>query len=86
MGLFDWVVGNNHHVEYYSPEEGGGVRDEGDYKKWKKYGLWTYWYENGQKREEGNVKDDKEEGLWTWWGEDGNFTRTEIYKDGVEVQ
>jgi len=61
MGLFDWVVGNNHHVEYYSPEEGGGVRDEGDYKKWKKYGLWTYWYENGQKKWEINYKNGETE-------------------------
>ena len=86
MNSSDRTSWNKHHVDYYSPEDGGGVMEEGDYKDGKKDGLWTYWYENGQKKREENYKGDKRNGLWTWWDEDGNVTDTETYKNGKLVQ
>ena len=71
MNSSDRTLWNKHHVDYYSPEDGGGVMEEGDYKDGKKDGLWTYWYENGQKKREENYKGDKRNGLWTWWYENG---------------
>jgi hypothetical protein len=36
------------YVDYYCSEENGEKKEaEGNYKNWKKEGLWVYWYENG---------------------------------------
>ena len=86
MNSSDRTLGNKHHVDYYSPEDGGGKKEEGNWKNGKRDGHWTYWYDNGQKKRAGNLSDGKQDGTWTWWNENGNITKTETYKDGVEVQ
>ena len=47
MNSSDRTSWNKHHVDYYFPEDGGGVMEEGDYKDGKFYGFWTFWDEDG---------------------------------------
>ena len=66
--------------EYF---ENGRQRFVEHYKNgWKKHGLWTIWYANGQKREETNYIDGKKDGLEIWWYENGQKRREVTYKDG----
>ena len=78
-------MGNKHHIDFYSTENGGGIREEGDYKEGSKDGLWTLWNEKGQKEVEGNWKNGKRSGTWTWWDWNGNITRNRTYKEGALV-
>lgn len=82
MGSFDRDWGNKHHMDFYSTENGGGIREEGDYKEGSKDGLWTSWYVNGQKTLEVNFKEGKEDGLWTLWNEKGQKEVEGNWKDG----
>ena len=86
MNLLGRTFGNKHHIVFYPPEDGGNLREEGDYKKWKKHGSWIYWYGNKQKQREGSYKDGKREGLWTGWDEKGNVIDTQTYKVGELVK
>ena len=43
MSLSYRTLENKHHIDFYSTEDGGNVKEEGDYKEGTKDGLWTFW-------------------------------------------
>ena len=55
---------------------------EFNYKKGKKDGLFTIWWDNGQKHSEGTYKDGKIDGLETWYYKNGPKETETIYKNG----
>ena len=46
MGSFDMDRGNKHHMDFYSTENGGGIREEGDYKEGSMDFLVREWTED----------------------------------------
>ena len=86
MNSSDKTLGDKHDVDYYSPEDGGGVMEEGNCKDGNKDGLWTYWYWGGQKGGESHYKDGEIAGTSTEWDREGNITSTETWKDGELVK
>ncbi len=61
-----WIV-----QDYYISNK---IQMTGAYKSkkfTKKYGHFTYFYENGNKSSEGDYVNDKEEGLWNYWYDNG---------------
>jgi len=55
-----------------------------NYKKGKRDGLYTWWYENGNKRAESNYKSGKKEGLSQGWNPEGGRLSKENYEDGLQ--
>ncbi|MCH2101608.1 MAG: hypothetical protein MK209_06770 [Planctomycetes bacterium] len=47
-----------------------------------RYGLWTFWYENGNRWMEGAYESGKREGIWTFWYENGAVSQVGPFEKG----
>lgn len=64
--------------------ESGNRMSEGEMKKSKEHGKWTYWYENGEIQLICFYSDGLPDSLWQWFDESGNLLRIGNYKKGIE--
>jgi antitoxin component YwqK of YwqJK toxin-antitoxin module len=62
----------------------GNRMSEGEMKKSKEHGKWTYWYENGETQLICFYSDGLPDSLWQWFDESGNLLRIGNYKKGIE--
>lgn len=54
---------------------------QGELKKGKETGLWTYWHRNGQKAREGRFINGQREGTHTYWYENGKMRGIGSFKN-----
>ncbi len=64
--------------------ESGNRMSEGEMKKSKEHGKWTYWYENGKTQLICFYSDGLPDSLWQWFDESGNLLKIGNYKKGIE--
>ena len=78
--FYSFLFNQNKVVKTY---QNGEKRFEGNYKKDKIDGTYTFWYENGQKSYEENYKDGLKVGRWTGWYENGHKSSEKYYKNNI---
>ena len=49
-----------------------------------RFGVWTWWYENGQKQQQGSYENNLPVGCFTWWHSNGQKQREGEFVAGVE--
>lgn len=69
-------------IYYYEDKK---TRVDGEFKKGKRYGKWTYWYPNGNKWSEGYFKNGISDSIRTTYYENGKKRYEGYYKDGEQI-
>lgn len=64
--------------------QSGEKMSEGEMKKSKEHGKWTYWYENGRTQLICYYSNGIPDSLWQWFDEVGNIIKIGNYKKGLE--
>jgi antitoxin component YwqK of YwqJK toxin-antitoxin module len=61
----------------------GQIKYSGNYRNGKKFGTWTWYFENGNKRVLGNYNFlGKQDGIWTWYFENGQKETSQDFGSG----
>jgi len=70
---------------FYSKADGGGKKEEVNFKLNLRNGIETLWYKNGNKQSEAKYLNDLLNGTETIWSEDGKVISTKNYINGLEA-
>jgi len=56
---------------------------EGQYRRGRQHGEWTYWFDNGQVNRKATYNDGKPDGAWEVFRADGTLSAKRSFKDGL---
>lgn len=84
IGLFLFKINTGVNGLKTFSYQSGNKMSEGEMKKSKEQGKWTYWYENGKTQLICYYSKGIPDSLWQWFDEFGNIIRIGNYKKGLE--